>query len=81
MGIEIGGEISIRIRDMDALPASEADARAFCIQVLGNECWEQIKAVRLLAASGKAAVTRAAPINPDLATRGIEVGITIKGSF
>ncbi len=80
MAISIGGEITIKIREIAQLPESEADCRAFCLQVLGEECWQKVKGIRLLADGGASDVVRDAP-SLELTTRGIEFGLTIKGTF
>ncbi|MEQ8320049.1 MAG: hypothetical protein RH946_07295 [Rhodospirillales bacterium] len=81
MAVSIGGTVTINIKDLNMLPSSDADCEAFCLQVIGPECWQQIDSIRGLSSTGVAGATRAGPADPDLAVKGISVGLTITGSF
>jgi hypothetical protein len=80
MPVSVGGSITINIRDIAALPEGDEDCRAFCTNVLGDECWAQIGAVRKLASDGVSDGMRPGP-NLEMEQRGVSVGISITGTF
>ncbi len=81
MAVSIGGTVTINIRDLSMLPSSDADCEAFCLQVIGPECWQQIDSIRGLSSSGVSGATRAGSADPDLAAKSVSIGVTITGTF
>jgi hypothetical protein len=81
MGLSVGGSITIGIRDLALLPQSDEECRAFCMNVIGPECWLKIQNVRGLAAGGIVNVRNRAEPNPELASRDVSVSIGISGTF
>jgi len=81
MGVSIGGSITIGIRDLALLPKSDEDCRAFCLQIIGAECWEKLQSVRGLTAGGLDTVRARPAPNPELASREVSISIGISGTF
>jgi len=81
MSISVGGTITIGFRDLAALPASDEECRAFCVNIIGDECWAKIQNARLLAASGLSTVRQRDVENPELTNREISLGIVLSGTF
>lgn len=81
MGISVGGTITIGIRDLAALPQSDEECRAFCVNIIGDECWAKINSARMLAASGASSVRARDVVSPELTKREVSIGISISGTF
>lgn len=70
------GRCIVDFGDFAALPASDDEARAFCVQVIGAGVWNQVLGVRQVMAKGQPALQRTAP-DPELQTRFIDINIDI----
>ena len=80
MSVSIGGTITINIRDFTNLPNDDGDCRVFCTDILGEECWQQISAVRKLQAGGVQSSMRSMQ-SPEISQRDVSIGISISGTF